>query len=255
MTVRDLYERLCDRIPPALSCAWDRDGLMVCPDASRPVERILCTLDVTEEAVNYAIENRFDLIVSHHPLLFHPLGAVTEEDHVARKVMRLLQGDVSVMCFHTRADAVAGGVNDRLCEMLGLEDVAPLGEGEAELARIGILPQPMLLSDFAASVKEILGAPMVLVADAGRTVQCVTLCGGDGKDFVSAAREAGADTYLSGRIGYHLMADGPETGLNMLEAGHYYTETHITGFFAELCEALLPEATVEEFSSDVILFQ
>ena len=70
MTVTEFYQQISERIPTSLSCEWDNDGLMVCPDGNRAVRRVLCTLDVTDEAVAYAEENGFDLILSHHPLIF-----------------------------------------------------------------------------------------------------------------------------------------------------------------------------------------
>lgn len=254
MTVKEFYECISDRIPSSLSAEWDNDGLMVCPNAGRAVRRVLCTLDVTDEAVAYAEENGFDLILSHHPLIFKPLSAVTEEDPVARKVLRLSQSGISVISLHTRADAAMGGVNDRLAEMFGLFGVSLFGEGGEMIGRIGRLDEPMPLSDFATLVKDTLGAPAVLVSDADRPVHRVALCGGDGKDFIRAALDAGADTYVSGRIGYHGMTDAPELGINMIEAGHYYTETHITGFFAELVADIAPEAGTEEFASNVIMY-
>ena len=68
MNVRELYERISDRIPEDLSEEWDNDGIMCCPDDLAAVNRILVTLDVTEEIVDYAIDNGFDVILSHHPL-------------------------------------------------------------------------------------------------------------------------------------------------------------------------------------------
>lgn len=254
MNVNQFYARLSERIPPSLSCAWDNDGLMVCPDGSRPVTRVLCTLDVTDEAVSYAIANRFDVILSHHPLIFHPIAALTPADHVARKCMRLLSAGIAVMSFHTRADAVNDGVNDRLCDLLGLSDAQPLGDGEdGRIGRIASLDAPLSCADFATRVKEALDLPALLLSDAERPVRQVAVCGGEGKDMIPLALAAGADTLLSGRIGYHPMTDAPEIGLNMLEAGHYYTETHITAFFAELTEEIIPDVYVEEFASDVIL--
>lgn len=253
MTVEQFCKHLFECVPASLSCEWDNDGLMVSGDPARHVRRVLCTLDVTEEAVDYAVAGGFDLIISHHPLIFKPLPAVTPADPVARKVIRLLENGISVISLHTRLDAIADGVNDRLCDLLDLEEVKHIdGDGDM-IARIGWLPEPMPLPEFCALVKERLGAPAVLASDAGREVFCVALCGGDGKDYVTLARDAGADTYLSGRIGYHQMTDAPELGINMVEAGHFYTETHITEYFADILRDFLPEAEFEEFSSNVIL--
>ncbi len=253
MTVKQLYRRLCEEIPASLSWEWDNDGLMLCRDGGRPVRRILTTLDVTDEAVDYAVENGFDLILSHHPLLFRPLTSLDGENYLVAKALRLLDAGISVISLHTRADAVADGVNDRLGDLLGLGQIEVLGgEGEG-IVRVGELPAPVSLFDFAETVKCALGAPAVLVADANRPVLRVALCGGEGGDFVSCVRAAGADTYVSGRIGYHKMTDAPEMGLNMIEAGHFYTETHVTAFLAEAAAAILPEAEIEEFSSNIIL--
>lgn len=252
MTVKEFYACLCDRIPSSLSAEWDNDGLMVCPDETRPVRRVLCTLDVTDEAVAYAEQGGFDLILSHHPLIFRPLSSLTEDSHVARKAIRLIRAGISVISLHTRADAVNGGVNDRLCDLFSLFDVSVLDEGGEAIARIGTLDEPMPFADFAISVQHLLGAPAVLTADAERPVYRVAVCGGDGRSFVRAALAAGADTYVSGRIGYHEMTDAAEMGINMIEAGHYYTETHITAFFADLVRELLPAAQAERFASNMI---
>ena len=198
MNVKKLYDSLAALIPEELRETWDNDGLMCASDYSAEVNKVLITLDVTEEIVDYAISRKFDLIISHHPLIFKPLTRLIEENHVARKVIKLLANNVAVFSFHTRLDRVAGGVNDILAKAIGLSDVEPFGDG---LGRIGNLPEEMILDDFAETVKEQLGADSVRFADAYNPVKRVALVGGDGKGYVSAAIEAGADTYLSGRIG------------------------------------------------------
>jgi dinuclear metal center YbgI/SA1388 family protein len=224
MTVNELYACLNEKIPPSLSCPWDNDGMMCCPDPEAKVGRVLVALDVTADVVRQAREGAYDLIVSHHPLIFSPLSSVTVTDPVAKKVIRLLRADVAAMSFHTRLDAVEGGVNDMLAALLDLSDVTPFGSNGEEIGRIGTLETEATLADFANSVKKVLQAPVVLYADAGLTVKRVAVLGGEGGDDISAARAAGADTYVSGRLGYHNMTDAPEMGMNLIEAGHFYTE-------------------------------
>lgn len=222
MKIRELYEKLNQQIPPALSCEWDNDGLMCCPEGDREVRRVLVTLDVTEAAVSYAAKEGFDLIVSHHPLIFKGLKNLGGEDYLSEKVIRLLQGGIAVFSFHTRLDAVAGGVNDVLATLLGLEDVEPFGE--ESIGRVGELSRPMDSKEFAALVKKRLKAPFVLLSDGGRPVKRVAVLGGGGEDDIHAARATGADTYVTGELKYHTLTDGPETGMNLIEAGHYFTE-------------------------------
>ena len=250
MNVRELFDRLEDRIPPELRCAWDNDGLMCCADGSAEVERVLVTLDVTEELVDYAIQSGFDLIVSHHPLIFKPIKSVTDDGHVARKVIKLITNGVAVFSFHTRADKVTGGVNDLLCERLGISDAVPFGEGF--IGRVGDIDEECTLDDFAYKLKELLGADIVRVSDGYNTVSRVAVCGGDGKSLVNDAIAMGADTYVSGRIGYNVMEEAQEMGINLIEAGHYFTEQPVTGFFYEILTAIDSGLEIEIASSNTI---
>ena len=250
MTVSKLYEKLCERIPCELSCDWDNDGIMCCPDSSAEVKRVLVALDVTEEIVDYAISSGFDLIISHHPLVFRPIGRVTEDNHVSRKLIKLISNNVSVFSFHTRADKVKGGVNDLLADILGLVDVETFGEDG--LGRIGNLPDERELEDFVADVKLQLSASTVRYADAYNSCKRIALVGGDGKDYVKAAIESGADTYLSGRLSYNVMEEAPDMGINLIEAGHYHTEFPVTGFFGELVSQIDEGIYFETADSNMI---
>ena len=216
------------------------------------MHRVLITLDVTEEAAEFAVQNGYDLVISHHPLLFRPIASLTPENAVPRKCIMLLEAGVSVFSFHTRLDAVDGGVNDRFSALLGLQQIQPFGPPGEEMGRIGSLSEKITIAEFADRVKSALNAPFVLYSDSKRPVHRIALLGGDGKDFVSAAKAAGADTYVSGRIGYNVMTDAPENAINLIEAGHFFTEHPVTSVLKNDVESLLPDATVTIFSSNVI---
>ena len=248
MKIRELYEELNRQIPPSLSCEWDNDGLMCCPQGDREVRRVLVTLDVTEGAVDAALAGEYDLIVSHHPLIFKGLKNLGGEDYLSEKVIRLLKADVSVFSFHTRLDAVSGGVNDRLAELLGLTDVTPFGD--EGIGRIGTLPVSLTAEKFAATVRQALGAPYVNLGDAGKPVRRVAVLGGGGADDVYAAEAAGADTYVTGELKYHQLCDAPEGGINLIEAGHFYTEQPVTEVLAALIRETVPGSVCEIFHSN-----
>ena len=250
MTVKEIYEKLSERIPEHLAEEWDNDGLMCCSDDQKEVERALVTLDVTEDIVDYAVAHNIDLIVSHHPLIFKPLKNVTENSHISRKVIKLIKNDVAVMSFHTRADKVDGGVNDILADILGIKNAIPFGEGD--LGRIGMLTEELNMEDFSYLLKGLLDCDGVKVADACIPVQRVAVVGGDGKDYLEAALLAGADTFVSGRISYNIMAEAAERGINMLEAGHYFTEQPVTAFFQAQLMRLDNDMYIEILNSNPI---
>ena len=234
MTVRELYAFLNEKIPPSLSCEWDNDGLMCCPDPDAPVKRVLVALDITAAVVRQAIEGGYDVIISHHPLIFSPLRAVEPSNHVARKVIDLLRANIAAMSFHTRLDAVVGGVNDVLAAALGLENAEAFGENGEAIGRVGTLKAPITLAAFATIVKRATGADAVQVSDAGKPVFRVAVLGGSGSDDVSAAARAGADTYLSGELKHNYLTDAPECGMNLVAAGHFYTENPVCARIREL---------------------
>ena len=237
MTVRELYAALAARYPAALSAEWDNDGLMCSPDPDREVTLVLCALDVTDATVDEAIRIGADVILSHHPLIFRPLAALTPCDAVARRALRLIGAGISVLSFHTRADAAVGGVNDLLCDALGITARAPFGEGD--IGRIGTLAEGMPAAAFAARVKAALGAPFVLLGDAERPVSRVAVVGGSGKSEIAAAIAAGADTLLSGRLSYETVNEAREMGINLLEAGHFYTEALLPKHWVSVLPATL----------------
>ncbi len=247
MTVRELYQLLNKKFPTSLSCDWDNDGLMCCPDGAREVRRVLLTLDVTADAIERAIATKCDLILSHHPLIFKGVKSLDGETPVSAKAIDLIRHGISVMSFHTRLDAAEDGVNDVLAALLGLSDVTPFGE-EA-IGRIGLLPQETTAEDFARKVKEVLCAPVVQLADAKIPVRRVAVLGGSGGDDVDAAKAAGADTYVSGELKYHQMTDAPEEKINLITAGHFHTEFPVCQMLKTLLVEIDPSIETEIYDN------
>lgn len=253
MTVLDLYRFLENRLPRQLSAEWDNDGLCCCPDEKREVRRVLVALDVTEQTVDAAIDGGFDVVLSHHPLLFRGVKELTPfSGTVSRKLLRLARAGVAAMSFHTRLDAAEGGVNDILAALLGLENVRAFGpEGEVPCGRVGELKAPMAACEVAALVKKSLGTECVLLAGTGE-VRTVAVLGGEGGDYIDAAAAAGADLFVSGRLGYHRMLDAAEEGPCLVEAGHYATEFPVCAHLAALLKEADATLQVEIVPSAVI---
>ena len=244
LTVGALYRALEERIPAALSCDWDNDGLSCCADKNTPVRGVLIALDPTEEAIDYAVKNGCSVVLTHHPLLFRGLKEVNEDVLNAKKVIKLLTGGVSAMSFHTRLDAVSGGVNDTLAALLGLENVTPFGDDPAPIGRIGSLPAPVSFEAFAEQVKNALGVPALLTTSCGTPVHRVAVLGGAGGDDIAAAFAAGADTYVTGELSYHALCDAPSLGQNLIMAGHYHTEFPVCEVLARMVREIDPTVPV-----------
>lgn len=230
-TVSEIYKYLQTLLPSSLSCDWDNDGLMVCPDPDTSVQKILFALDITPAVASYAKEIGAELIISHHPLIFSGIRRMDGSDGTSRKVMELIQSGIAAMSFHTRLDAAEGGINDILASLFRLSDVEKFGAEGDDSARIGTLPAEMKFEDFCELVKKTLGAPTVCGAKGNETVSRLAVLGGSGKDYIRAAQKMGADTFLTGEVNYNYLLDAAENGLSIVTAGHYHTEAPFCSFF------------------------
>ena len=238
MTVLEFYNKLTERIPKELSCSWDGDGFEVCADKDRAVSRVLVSLDITNEVIDKAINEGFDVIVAHHPLFFKGIKEVSVLSPDGERAVKLVKNNISVMTFHTRLDAVEGGVNDTLAKCLGLDDVETVEYNGENMIRVGNLQNEMKAEDFAALVKERLSAPAVTLSLSGKGARRVALLGGSGGGDIGACNVCHADTYVTGEMRYHELLSSNDRGVNLIEAGHFYTEFPVCeilkGFIGEI---------------------
>ena len=130
MKTTELYAKIEGFIPRELSCGWDNDGLSVLPDPEHESGKVLVALDVREEVVEYAKKNGFDTVLTHHPLIFSGLKELSGRTVVSSKAAKLIRAGIAAMSFHTRFDALDGGVSDILCETLGMVPSVKFGEGD-----------------------------------------------------------------------------------------------------------------------------
>ena len=119
LLIRDILREIERIAPPSLQESYDHTGLQV-GDVNQPARGALLCLDVTEAVVDEAIAHGCNLIIAHHPLLFHPLRELTGADYVQRCVAKACRHDVVIYAAHTNLDNAAGGVNDHLSKLLGL---------------------------------------------------------------------------------------------------------------------------------------
>jgi len=163
---------------------------------------------------------------------------------------------------HTNLDCCHGGVNDVLARVLGLAEItvpSPMGTDEAGhpygLLRAGLtVEQP--LSQFLDLVKERLGTPVLRYVDGGRPVHRVAVGGGSCGDCYEEALEAGCDTLVTADVKYNQFWEAQTLGLNLIDAGHFYTENPVCSVLAESLRQKLPglEVLLSESHRDCMKF-
>jgi dinuclear metal center YbgI/SA1388 family protein len=230
--LRDVIAALDARYDPALAEPWDAVGL-VCGDPGEPVRRVLFAVDPTSDVVDEVLTVGADLLVTHHPLLLTPVHGVPADDPKGRLVHRLVRGGAALFVAHTNADrAPAFGINDALGGALGLVDAVPLepaaDDPQAGLGRVGRLPEPMTLREFAERVAGVLPVTAGGVRAAGdpeRPVRTVAVCGGSGGSLLGSAAAAGADVLLTSDLKHHAVSEALESnGPALCDVAHFASE-------------------------------
>lgn len=222
-TVTHIYDAI-DRLAPFwLTMDFDNTGILV-GDRNREIACALLALDCTPAVVEQARQLGAQLIITHHPVIFHPLKRVNED----AVVYQLIRSDIAVISAHTNLDIAQGGVNDALASAISLRDCRGLEllneQTGAWLGRIGTLPEPLSPESFAAHVKSCLNAASVKFAATPRAIRTVALCSGSGADRLDAAISAGADALLTSEVKQHEYLAATAAGISIFDAGHFDTE-------------------------------
>ena len=100
MKCREIIEKLNQLAPEHIACGWDNPGLLA-GRRDKAVKRILAAVDADDAVVEEAIEKGADMLLTHHPLIFKPLKKVNDDDFISRRIMKLIQADISYYTMHT----------------------------------------------------------------------------------------------------------------------------------------------------------
>jgi len=251
-TVKNIYDFLDEIAPFACQMDFDNAGFLV-GRADRGVNKILVSLDITREVVDEAGRWGAELIVSHHPVIFHPVKSITDETVTGRVLLELLEKGIAAICAHTNLDAAENGVNDCLARAVGLEAVEQLHQDGVDaqgrpygIGRVGMLPRACSAREFAALVQGALNAPGVRYADAGRPVRRVAVGGGACGSMLSDAAEKGCDTFLTADVKHDVYLEAKARRINLLDAGHFSTEDVVCLPLARRLGERFPQLTVEK---------
>ncbi len=251
-TVSDVLAALENIAPARFAFADDHIGLQV-GDPSASVERVVVSLDPSLAAVRFAVSQRAQMLVSHHPVIWNPLLSVREDEYKGRIVSELVRSGIAFAAAHTNWDCAVGGINDVLAELIGLLDVRSVGSssdlspGEQPICRFGRLPVQLTADEFCVHLDASLSTKTLLCAPVGKMIETVVVCGGAASDEARAAHEAGADAFVTGEVPHHTMVEESERGLAIAAAGHYATEDPGA---MRLADRLSKEFAVVKFEPD-----
>lgn len=234
-----------DRIaPPRLAAEWDAVGLLVSP--RRPeIRRVITCLTLTPEVAAEAVGRASDLVLTHHPLPFRPIGRITPDSGTGQVLLELIAGGVGVWSGHTAWDSAAGGINDQLAALLSLAEVRPI-EPDAEDRAVGFGRQGEAgAGRSVAQLARLLAgrlavSPVQVVGDPERSAGRVGIVCGSGGDLVGQVAAAGCTTLVTGEIKLHQAVEARLAGMAVIAVGHHASEHFSMAVLAARLAAAVP---------------
>jgi dinuclear metal center YbgI/SA1388 family protein len=201
------------------------------------IGRIAAAVDACQATIDEAAARNAGLLLVHHGLFWGGLETLTGRH--GRRVRKLIESDIAVYAAHIPLDCHPEvGNNPVLARGLAIRDLVPFGEYQG--CRIGVmgdLSAPR--EDLVGAVARLLQTAPRLLPTGPRQVKRVAVVTGAGASYIGEAREAGADTLITGEGPHHSYFEAEELGVNVIYAGHYATETvgvkalagHLSGRF------------------------
>lgn len=227
MTVKDFLNEMNRLAPFKSALEWDNVGLLV-GRLDSSIEKVFVALDVSDSAIEKAVSNSCQLILTHHPMIFSPISSVSEYTPVGRNLLTMIENKINHIAMHTNFDIhIMGGI---VAKKLGLTqwEVLDIIEEEPENRGIGIifrLDKTMDLLSMAESIKKAFKLPYVTIyGNEKSNIDTVAIVPGSGKDEIEIAVSKGSEVLITGDIPYHHAMDSRALNLNIIDAGHYGLE-------------------------------
>lgn len=239
MKASEIVKLIEEAAPLDLAYPWDNSGFL-CGDMNKEVNKVYLTLDINMYTVNEAAEAGADMIIAHHPLMFNGIKKINYNTPQGYVLKTLIEKNIAVYAAHTSMDCAENGINKALAQKLGLKNTDIVEKNEkyphCGLGRIGTI-EKMSLSDFARKVKECLNTPFVRVCgDLSTEITTVAVGSGACDDLIPLALEMGADVLVTADMKYHISMDAVESGLCIIDAGHFPTEVFVTDIFKQIIQ-------------------
>ncbi len=231
--VKDITAMIEEIAPLRLAEEWDNCGLILGNEEAK-VDKVLISLEATEEVVQYAVDNKIDMIITHHPLIFSKINRITNKTVEGRKILKLISKNINLYSAHTNLDKAKNGLNQLFAEKLNLQKICILDkdadrEYKTGFGRIGEMKKTLTLGRLMEELKEILDISSIsYVGDLKLPVKKVAIVTGSGISELENAIEDKVDVLITGDIKYHSALYAKENKVALIDAGHFHSEKIVT---------------------------
>ncbi len=236
----ELVGKLLEAVPEGYAEDWDNVGWMV-GFTSQEIEKIMVAVDPSPEAIDLAVAEDCDLLITHHPLFFNKIDRLTDRDPFQKAVLKAIKSSLGVVSLHTNADSCPGGLNDIFCEYLELQETVPLipddDNDRAGMGRRGYYKSALSLGEIVKLVEQQIEPDcLTVVGETDKVVRQVAICTGSGGDLIGSEAVSRAELYITGDLKHHQVEEARQAGLSLIILDHYEMELVFLEFIRRLLE-------------------
>lgn len=230
MTINDFIMTFEKAYPTYYAFDGDNVGLLV-GDRSVEITKVLVSCDVDLGVVEEAISLGANLIVTHHPLMFHGVNRMTEDNPEQKAIRLMIANGISHYAAHTNLDTGKGGINDLMAQMLDMENTEVIDvvceneSGSHGYGRMCTLKEPVTMKELMDKVKATFDAESLKYT--GNLTDMVTKLAvntGGGAGILQNCIDAGCDTFITGDVKYNGYRDALDCGMKIVDIMHYDSE-------------------------------
>ena len=216
------------------------------------IKKILVCLDVTENVVDKAVFEKVDLIVSHHPLIFSGQKTILGDNFLGKKILKLIENNISVYGAHTNVDSADGGLNDYVLEKMAFNGKKL--DFELKPLRYFELDKYTNIEDIIYRIKKNLKIENVRLARSYRKnkIKKIAITTGAGDSFISEVIENKVDLFITGDLKHHIALDSIESGIYLLDIDHYGSEKLVSDLFEKVIKEIDSNIEVINFNDKEI---
>ena len=222
MKCYEIIEKLETLSPPSYAEEWDNIGLLV-GRRDKEVRRIYIALDATDDVIEDAIRVQADMLLTHHPMIFHKINRVNTDDFIGKRICHLIRSDMVYYAMHTNFDVK--GMADAAAQRIGLQNAEVLDvtyDDGVTKEGCGQVPNVRVYGELDSPVRDAAIMP------------------GSGGSFLQNALQADADVMITGDIDHHEAIDAMAQGISIIDAGHYGIEKLFIPYMEDYLKQNLP---------------
>lgn len=257
--INDVYDYLNENYPVDVQEKWDNSGLLV-ENFEMACSKVMLTLDITIPSIYEAECKGAELMISHHPVIFHPLKRIDRKS----PVFRLIYSDIAAICMHTNLDIAKGGTNGVILKKLSEhfefdgepEFFEDCGNGNG-LGWICELKENIEPDKFGQVLKDIFGCPYVRTNRFGTSwIKRFAFCSGSGGSMLDLAIRKKCDAFITGDVKHDVWIDANNRHITLFDCGHFHTENIVLEEIRCIIEEKFPqlEVIVGETSIDPAVY-